>query len=37
MLCLGFDHGTSEWQAQTNPLSYGGRLHKVITVPSIPV
>ena len=24
MVCLGFEPGTAEWKAQTNPLSYGG-------------
>ena len=24
MVCLGFEPGTGEWKAQTNPLSYGG-------------
>ena len=24
MVCLGFEPGTTGWEAQTNPLSYGG-------------
>ena len=26
MLCLGFEPGTAEWKAQTNPLSNGSQL-----------
>ena len=31
-MCLGLEPGAAGWQAQTNPLSYGGPPNNVLSV-----